>query len=98
MSTCFEANRPISLTEIENVDGVSVIQRDRDYFLVSGDHGICIDEVNDRGQFTHVTRYGLNDASSTLLPIQKSLGITFFSEHQNEYWGFERFYEEGEIR
>jgi hypothetical protein len=92
MSTCFEANRPISLTEIENVDGVSVVQIPNGYFLISGDDDnkpdsvISIDEVDDRDQFTDVTRYGLNDADSILVPIEETLGVKFVSEYQKHYW------------
>jgi hypothetical protein len=85
MSTCFEADVPIALADIENVDGVSVVHNDNGYFLVAGDV-IAIDEVNEEREFTHVTRYGHNDPLPILLSIEKSLGVTFYSEYETKYW------------
>ena len=101
MSTYFRPNTTITLDDIakvnsilsgindktieDTVDYIHVILKENNSNLFYRNKNYLHFDMNKKGHIIDVRRFGSNDDSEILEPIEEHLGMSFVSEHEDEY-------------
>jgi len=101
MSTYFRPNTTITLDDIakvnsilsdindktieDTVDYIHVILRENNSNLFYRNKNYLHFDMNKKGHIIDVRRYGSNNDSEILEPIEEHLGMLFISEHDEDY-------------
>ena len=101
MSTYFRPDTTITLDDIakvnnilsdindktieDTVDYIHVILKENNSNLFYRNKNYLHFDMNKKGHIIDVRRFGSNDDSEILEPIEEHLGMSFVSEHEDEY-------------
>ena len=101
MSTYFRPNTTITLDDIakvnsilsdinnktieDTVDYIHIILRENNSNLFYRNKNYLHFDMNKKGHIIDVRRFGSNDDNQILEPIEEHLGMSFVSEHEDEY-------------